>query len=77
MPIGKRISVSTIHEIVERNWKLTQDDWIPNPSERARRNNYPAWKKRVQGALSNLKRRGKIQHFRNSCEYIFNSYSFD
>ena len=77
LPANKRIAVEQIHKLVENNWKLTEEDWLPHPSEINRGSNYPGWKRKVQAALHNLKRRGKIKHFATVREYEFDLASFD
>jgi hypothetical protein len=75
VPTGQRIAVQQIHKIVENNWELTAEDKDSHPSEKKRNNKYPAWKRKVQAALHALKTKGKIQHFEDTQEYIFDSSS--
>jgi hypothetical protein len=77
MPVGKRIVVRQIHNIVKNSCELTATDLTPHPSEIRRRNHYPAWKRKVQAVLHSLKMKGKIQHFSETEEYEFNSTSFN
>jgi hypothetical protein len=76
VPTDRRIAVLQILQIVEDNCQLTVDDWYPHPSEVVRNSNYPAWKRKVQAVLHNLKRRHKVEHFSDAHDYIFYSSSF-
>lgn len=75
VPTGVPIAVRRIHEIVEKHGELTAADWEPDPSEVERGHTYPSWNRKVQAALHTLKMKHKIQHFRSSRKYIFDSSS--
>ena len=74
---GKRVAVGQIHKIVADNWKLSEEDWAPHPSEVDRGSDYPGWKRKVQAVLHALKLAHKVQHDPDEHEYIFDSSSFD
>lgn len=71
LPVGTRISIEEIHAIVEANCSLDSNDWAPHPSEVRRNRTYPAWKRKVQAVLHDLKVRKIIRHFEVSHEYMF------
>ena len=71
VPKSKLIHMELIHQIVENNFPLTKEDWLPNPSEIKRHSHYPSWKRKVQAALHTLKLKNRIKHFENTKEYIF------
>ena len=71
LPKGKRTPVSQIHNIVVRNFDLTNEDKEPHPAEINRGSSYPKWKRKVQAVLHTMKLNQEAQHFEDTNEYIF------
>ncbi|MPN41851.1 hypothetical protein SDC9_189406 [bioreactor metagenome] len=68
MPRQKWVSITDIQSLVKTHYSLSKEDEMPHTNTRP--NNYPLWKHRIQGVLSNLKANGVIQHDIENNEYF-------
>jgi hypothetical protein len=60
MQRGHWINISNIQALVQQHYTLTAADWAPHTNSRP--TTYPVWKHRIQGVLSNMKKKNMIQH---------------
>ena len=68
-PKGIWLTVSQIQDIVSSNYSLQEDDMAPHTE--TRETNYPVWKHRIQGALSELVRTEIAEHRSADASYKF------
>ena len=69
IPKGTTMTVKKIHELVEEEFTLTDDDWKPHTE--TRETNYPKWKHKVQAVLAELKKAQKVVHNPGTNSYTF------
>lgn len=69
LPKNKPIAVEDIHAAVEKI-VAPEDFNVPYTTTRPH-NNYPKWKHKVQGVLSNYKRQNKLDHDPVAHTYTF------
>lgn len=63
------LSIGDIQDVVKSHYFLSADDKAPHTKTRP--TVYPLWKHRVQGVLSDLKRKNQIKHNAATNEYTF------
>ena len=69
IPKGTTMSISEIQDFVRANWPLTREDWAIHTDTRP--TNYRKWLHRIQGVLSELKKKGIVVHHPDTCSYTF------
>ena len=69
IPSGTTISISDIQELVKDTLGLTSQDWEIHTNTRP--TNYRKWLHRIQGVLSEYKRKGKVTHNPSMHTYTF------
>jgi hypothetical protein len=66
---GTCLTVPEIQALIKSNFNLSADDYAPHTTTRPTR--YPKWCHRIQGVLSDYKRKGLVTHDKSSRSYTF------
>lgn len=69
IPKGKTLTISQIQALVKASFPLSAEDWAIHTNTRP--TNYRRWLHRIQGVLSEYKRKGIVKHNK-----IMHSYTF-
>lgn len=69
IPAGTTLTVGQIQDLVRSSYPLTSADWAIHTNTRP--TNYRKWLHRIQGVLSEYKRKGIVQHHPATCSYTF------
>lgn len=69
IPAGTTLTISQIQDVVRNSYQLSQDDMKPHTQSRP--TTYERWRHRIQGVLSDYKRKGIVEHNKLTKSYTF------